>query len=139
MKAFYKTGQSQPTIIYPTGTMVERPDDDGFIESDAIKEPYVQAYDMDFSAYPPTVTRKPNADQIIADLLAPKPEELQAEAEAVVMQHMVKEKVAELTWKDDTQYHVGDVVYHKGKMWTSTSNNMNNEPDDVPGDWTETD
>ena len=73
----------------------------------------------------------------------PTPEEKEKKenylAEQVVMQHMVKEKVAELTWKDDTQYHVGDVVYHKGKMWTSTSNNMNNEPDDVPGDWTETD
>ena len=63
----------------------------------------------------------------------------QETAEMVVMQHMVRQKVAELTWNSGKQYHIGDVVYHVGKMWIATSNNTNNLPDSIPGDWQETD
>ena len=38
-------------------------------------------------------------------------------------------------WDASEQYHIGDAVRHEGTMWKATSNNSNNEPDDVPGDW----
>ena len=38
-------------------------------------------------------------------------------------------------WDASEQYHIGDAVRHNGAMWKATSNNSNNEPDDVPGDW----
>jgi len=74
----------------------------------------------------------------VADVFVPPPlstEQEQAVGFDVIMKYIVAEKQKELQWNSSKQYHIDDVVYHSFKMWKATSNNTNNEPDDVPGDW----
>lgn len=44
-------------------------------------------------------------------------------------------QLAPAPWDKTTRYAPGDLVLFGGEQWRSTSENTNNMPDDIPGDW----